>query len=111
MIRIKNINEVKQKFNGIIHATKEIENSVGKDIVEKVKNTIKPEGPKISKESEIGKPREALFEATYRGEMAGEKLNAEKAKSEMNKIELDKNEEEIINRFIRDFLADVLREI
>lgn len=111
MIRIKNIKEVEEKLNGVVFMTGEIENSSGQDIVKKVKNSIKPEGTPISPESGVGQPRDALFEATYRGEMAGEKNNAKKAKSEMNKKELEKNDDEIVDRFIRDFFQEIMRGI
>ena len=111
MFRIKNLEEVKRQFAGLTLMMEEVKSSDGQNIVKIVKNSIKPEGPPISEESDSKGNRPALFEAVYRGESSGEEKNAKDAQEIMTQDELLENEQEVIDRFARDFLKHIARGI
>lgn len=111
MIRIKNFDKVKKQFLGLKKMIEETKSSNGKDITKTVKENIRPEGHPISKEADQGGVRPAIFEAVYRGESAGEETNAEEAKKNMTPKEEEISEDEILDRFARDFLKYISRDI
>lgn len=86
----------------------------GQDIVKEVKKTTKKEGTPLSPDSGMGRPREALYEAVYEGHIkptAANQATAKKAKSEMTPMELTEEENAVVDRYIRDFINDLLKDV
>ncbi len=94
------------KIQKVIQAINKISSVDGKDIVEEVRSTQMSDSPVLSQNRS-----DALYEASYRGLLRGEIENAKAAESQMTKEELDKKEDEIINRFLRDLIKNALSTI
>jgi len=109
MIKVDKIEKVENSLNILSQGLEKIVMSDGKDMKAVVRNNLQDEGTVISRDSYPGQPRGALFEAAYEGESKGKTRNAQQARSEMSNQELTMLEEEIVDRFIRDFFKDAFR--
>jgi hypothetical protein len=114
MIEVPNIKKVEKSFKALNGAFKKIVALKGKDIVKEVKKTPKKEGTPLSPNNGMGQPREALYEAVYKGQIqptAANLSNAKKAKSEMTPMELTSEEEAIVDRYIRDLMNNLFKDV
>ena len=103
-MKVTNIKEVDTKLGAVISGINLLLESDGQDMVKTVRNDVKPEGQRISKNSELGQPREALFEAAYIATLNNDKDLKDQVDKEMTEKETNNAEDEIVDRFLRDFL-------
>jgi len=109
MIKIENEKEVANKLKIVQKGIFELLSSDGKDIVKEVRNDVRPLGTKISRESRTGEPRDAMFEAAYNAELTANTDMINQVDKDMTDEELTKKEEEVVDRFIRDFIDKVFK--
>jgi len=109
MLRITNISQIKKQLRGIMDGMDTLMLSNGKDIVQEVKNDLNPAGSRLSPSSDDENNRPALFEAIYLAELQNRQDLAELAKNDMTQNELSKTEDEVVDRYIRDFINNAFR--
>ena len=108
-MKIVNEKEVINKLQIVRKGIFELLSSDGKDIVKEVRNDIKPLGSRISRESRAGEPRDAMFEAAYNAELNANADMTDQVKKDMTDEELTKKDEEVVDRFVRDFIDGVFK--
>ena len=106
------MSEVKDSLESLIEGLEEAKAKSGQDITEEVRKVARQEGQPESLESLPGQPREALYEAVYQAEIKPSNNNVSNslsAQSEMTQKEQEGVEDAVVDRFIRDFVNDLLR--
>lgn len=109
MLRITNISKVQKQLRGVMDGMDVLMLSNGKDIVKEVKNDLNPAGSRLSPSSDNENNRPAMFEAVYMAELQNRQDLAEAAKNDMTQKELSRTEEEIVDRYIRDFINNAFK--
>lgn len=109
MLRITNLSEVKKQLRGVMDGMDTLMLSNGKDIVEEVKSDLNPSGSRLSPSSDGETSRPAIFEAVYSAELKNRPDLAESAERNMTNTELSRVEEEIVDRYLRDFINNAFR--
>ena len=104
MLRVVNLSKVIKQLRGVVDGMDTLMLSNGKDIVREVKNNLNPAGSRMSPSSDGETSRPAIFEAIYAAELKNRPDLSERAKKDMIQEELSKEEEEIVDRYIRDFI-------
>jgi len=111
MFEIINLSQIRKALRGIENMAKKISSSDGVDIVKEVKKTMRDSVP-LSQEGGKGDVPQAIYEVIYQSEIKPTNYNKENAFLAKKSIKnQEKVEDEIVNRFIRDYLDDVLKGI
>ena len=108
-MKIENEKEVDDKLRIVVKGIFELASSGDKDIVKVVQKDVKPDGSRLSEPSSGGRPRDAMFEAAYMAEVNNDKDMKEQVKRDMTDEEQSQMEDEVVDRFLRDFLNAAFR--
>jgi len=112
MFKITNLRKVEKSLKALNNAVKEISDSRGKDIAQEVKKNISDNSVPISPEERGGDIPQAIYESVYQGEIKPTDYNM--ANSDLARDIADddeKVENEIVDRFIRDFFNNLFKDV
>ncbi|MBD3228228.1 MAG: hypothetical protein GF329_08560 [Candidatus Lokiarchaeota archaeon] len=112
MIKIENINEVTQAFEDLKNACAEVRSSDGKDMVKEVQGSITDFSEPISKLAVSGETPPAVYEAIYQSFLKPTSSNKQNAGMARTYLGEEEDEiDEVVDRFVRDFIDILLRDM
>ena len=111
MLKVSNLKDLNKRLNGLVDGFDKIMLSDGKNLVKEVREDLNTETSRISPASDGEVKRPAMFEAAYVAELKGDEVGKQRVEQDMTEEELTREEEELVDRYIRDFINNAFRNV